>query len=89
VKVEHDKISRMAAVSAKFESGEVYLPQRAIWLDDFERELFAFPRAKYDDQCDSVSQALSEQNYRFPMQISDAALAAASRACPWYRNLRW
>ena len=87
--VEHDKISCMAAVSAKFESGEVYLPQRAIWLDDFERELFAFPGANYDDQCDSVSQALSGQNYTFPMKISDAALAAADRPDPRYRNPRW
>ena len=89
VKVEHDKISRMSAVSAKFESGEVYLPKRAIWLDDFERELFAFPGAKYDDQCDSVSQALSEQNYRFPMMISPQTLAKARRRNPWPRNPVW
>ena len=55
----------MSAVSARFELPEVYLPKRAIWLDDFERELFAFPGAKYDDQCDSVSQAISERKYRF------------------------
>ena len=75
VKPERDKVSRMAVVSAKFESGEVFLPRRAPWLADFERELFAFPGVKYDDQCDSVSQALSQQNYQFPMNISDAALA--------------
>ena len=89
VKVEHDKVSRMAVVSAKFESGQVYLPKRAPWLADFERELFAFPGVKYDDQCDSVSQALSEQNYRFPMTISDAALAAADRPDPWLLNRGW
>ena len=71
VKARSDKVSRMAVVSAKFESGQVFLPQRAPWLADFERELFAFPGGKHDDQCDSVSQALSEQ--RFPMIISDAA----------------
>ena len=86
MKPEGDKISRMAVVSAKFESGQVFLPQRASWLADFERELFAFPGAKHDDQCDSVSQALSEQNYRFPMIISDAALANAGRRDPWSRN---
>ena len=86
VKPERDKRSRMAVVSAKFESGQVFLPQRASWLADFERELFAFPGARHDDQCDSVSQALSEQNYRFPMIISDAALANAGRRDPWSRN---
>jgi predicted phage terminase large subunit-like protein len=70
VKPERDKVSRMSVVSAKFESGEVFLPERAPWLADFERELFAFPGAKHDDQCDSVSQAISEQNYKFPMIIS-------------------
>ena len=84
VKPGHDKGSRMAVVSAKFEIGEVFLPRRAPWLAEFERELFAFPGAKHDDQCDSVSQALSDQ--RFPMIISDEALAAAERPYPWFLN---
>ena len=84
VKPGHDKGSRMAVVSAKFESGQVFLPRRAPWLAEFERELFAFPGGKHDDQCDSVSQALSDQ--RFPMIISDEALAAAARPYPWFRN---
>ncbi len=87
VKPERDKISRMAVISAKFEAGEVYLPRGAPWLADFERELFAFPGVKYDDQCDSVSQALAEQNYQLPMQISDAAVAPADRPDQWYWNL--
>ena len=84
VKPGHDKGSRMAVVSAKFESGQVFLPRRAPWLAEFERELFAFPGAKHDDQCDSVSQALSDQ--RFPMIISDEALAAAERPYQWFLN---
>ena len=89
VKPQRDKVSRMAVVSAKFGSGQVFLPERASWLADFERELFAFPHAKHDDQCDSVSQALSEQNYKFPMIISDAVLVNAGRRDPWSRNLGW
>ena len=77
VKPDRDKISRMAVVSAKFESGLVFLPERAPWLADFEAELFAFPGSKHDDQCDSVSQALTEENCRFPMMISPEALAAS------------
>jgi predicted phage terminase large subunit-like protein len=58
VRPEHDKITRMSVQSAKFEAGQVYLPERAPWLADFEAELFAFPNGRHDDQVDSVSQAL-------------------------------
>ena len=79
VKPEGDKVSRMAVASAKFEAGRVFFPERASWLPDLEAELFAFPGSRHDDQCDSISQALSEKNMKFPMFISDAALAAARR----------
>jgi predicted phage terminase large subunit-like protein len=79
VKPDRDKISRMAVVSAKFESGLVFFPERAPWLADVEAELFAFPGSKYDDQCDSVSQALTEENCKFPMVISAEALEAVRR----------
>jgi predicted phage terminase large subunit-like protein len=65
VKPEGDKQSRMAVASAKFEAGQVFLPERASWLADLEAELFAFPVAKYDDQCDSISQALLDNNISF------------------------
>ncbi len=32
---ENDKVTRMATQSAKIESGQVFLPRKAIWLDDF------------------------------------------------------
>ena len=44
--------------------GCVLLPERASWLADFEAELFAFPGSRHDDQCDSVSQALSDDNFK-------------------------
>jgi hypothetical protein len=83
IKPDRDKVTRMAAVPSKFESGSTLFPQRAPWLADFEADLFAFPGAKHDDQCDSVSQALWEPNVRFPVAISPAALAAASRPAAW------
>ena len=91
VKPDRDKVSRMAAVSSKFESGLVFLPERAPWLADFETELFAFPGAKHDDQCDSVSQALWEPNVKFPMVISPEVLAASRRLGPrsWMRSSRF
>jgi predicted phage terminase large subunit-like protein len=55
---EGDKIIRMLAQTPKMESGHVFIPEDAPWLDDFIRELLQFPRGKYDDQIDSVSQYL-------------------------------
>ncbi len=70
-----DKVARMAVASAKFAPGQVFLPERAAWLPDLEAELFAFPGSRYDDQCDSISQALN--NTVFPMRISKELLARA------------
>jgi predicted phage terminase large subunit-like protein len=86
VKPDRDKIVRMSVVSAKFESGLVFLPERASWLADFEAELFAFPGSRHDDQCDSVSQALSDDNCGLPMVISPEALAASRIRRPWMRR---
>lgn len=65
VKPKGDKQSRMAVASAKFEAGQVFLPEGASWLADLESELFAFPGGRYDDQCDSISQALENKNLPF------------------------
>jgi predicted phage terminase large subunit-like protein len=56
---EGDKITRLAAVSPQFESGAVWVPGNALWLDSYKAELLGFPNVKYDDQVDSTSQALS------------------------------
>jgi predicted phage terminase large subunit-like protein len=58
-KPEGSKADRMAAQSAKIESGHVHLPRDTEWLDSFLLELLAFPRGKHDDQVDSVSQFLN------------------------------
>ena len=61
VEPEGDKISRMAVASAKMEAGQVFLPEKAAWLADLEAELFAFPGSRHDDQCELISQALSDK----------------------------
>ena len=48
-----EKIMRMH--SSTMENGFVYLPD---WLADYLHELTTFPKGKFDDQCDSTSQAL-------------------------------
>jgi predicted phage terminase large subunit-like protein len=58
VKPEGDKIMRMNAHTARIEAGYVHIPRRASWLDEFRKEIMAFPVGKYDDQVDALSQAL-------------------------------
>jgi predicted phage terminase large subunit-like protein len=72
VQPEGDKASRMAVASAKFEAGEVLLPERAPWLADLEAELFVFPGSRHDDQCDSISQALLNKNISFMAFLTPA-----------------
>jgi len=57
-KLTMDKIMRTHAVTGIIENGQVYLPEKAEWLDPYIRELTTFPKGKYDDQTDSTSQAL-------------------------------
>ena len=61
VPVERDKISRLWQHQAKFEAGHVHFPKGASFLPELEEELFAFPHGKYDDQVDSLTQALSHE----------------------------
>ena len=56
---ESDKLTRMAAQSAKIEAHQVHLPASASWLDDFRAELLQFPKGRHDDQVDSLSQFLA------------------------------
>ena len=53
-----DKIMRMHAQTALIENGYVHLPREAHWLADYRHELVTFPKATFDDQVDSTSQAL-------------------------------
>jgi predicted phage terminase large subunit-like protein len=61
VKPELDKRTRMAVQAAKFQSGQVFFPERAAWLVPLEAEVFAFPNGYHDDQIDSISQALAHK----------------------------
>jgi len=55
---EGDKVMRMNAQTARIEAGSVSLPRSAGWLDEFRREVMAFPAGHYTDQIDAFSQAL-------------------------------
>lgn len=58
-KPRYDKQTRFMMQSARFEAGQVHVPQEAPWLAGWLNELLAFPNGRHDDQVDSTSQALS------------------------------
>lgn len=55
----NDKVSRMIGATGPIESGKIYLPHTAEWLQSFEGELSIFPLAPHDDQVDSTSQFIN------------------------------
>jgi predicted phage terminase large subunit-like protein len=77
VKPELDKRTRMSIQSVKFESGQVFLPTEASWLDQLELELFSFPGGRFDDQIDSISQALAYETPTY--EWTDEAIDGLAR----------
>jgi predicted phage terminase large subunit-like protein len=53
-----EKIMRLHSVTSTIENGFVHLPDKAEWLAEYVHEMTSFPKGKFDDQCDSTSQAL-------------------------------
>lgn len=87
---QNSKEFRFDAVTPMWEAGEVLLPESALWLPDYERELLAFPNGSYDDQVDSTSQYLAWARVRrvggtkklggiAPAQEQDASTVGLSR----------
>jgi predicted phage terminase large subunit-like protein len=58
IKPEGDKVIRMETQTGALEAKRVFVPKSAPWLADFQDEVTKFPKAKYDDQVDSLSQFL-------------------------------
>ena len=48
-----DKPMRMNAQTARIEAGAVFLPRSAVWLEEFRREISAFPAGRHSDQVDA------------------------------------
>jgi predicted phage terminase large subunit-like protein len=92
----YDKQARFLAQSARFEAGQVHVPEDAPWLGAWMEELLAFPNARHDDQVHSTSQALDYlsalaprmQALREPRQRPQAALRPAGRPRPDYAGQR-
>lgn len=70
IKVDKDKITRVNACLPSIESGNVYLPETAVWLNDFIDECSMFPSGRmHDDQVDAMSQALNYMRVASGYQI--------------------
>jgi predicted phage terminase large subunit-like protein len=59
-----DKATRLHAEALVIEQGRVFLKTGAPWLKDLQLELAQFPRGKYSDQVDSISQFLKRAESR-------------------------
>ena len=64
---ERDKLARLLAQAARFEAGQIHLPENAPWLATYLNELLGFPNAPHDDQIDATSQALNWLTARTPI----------------------
>lgn len=53
------KEARAAAAAPAIESGHVFLPSDAPWVDDYIEQWAQFPRGAHDDMVDSTSQAIT------------------------------
>ena len=53
-----DKRSRVYGASPAIESGHVFLPRSAHWLEEYLDQWTAFPSGRHDDMVDSSTQAL-------------------------------
>ncbi|MBQ7680859.1 MAG: phage terminase large subunit [Oscillibacter sp.] len=62
VSPKDDKCSRVYGASPAIESGHVFLPRAARWLEEYLNQWTVFPGGAHDDMVDSSTQAL---NYLF------------------------
>ena len=63
VQVDTDKYTRVLGVQGYIESGYIYLPNDAEWIEDFIKECEAFTATdshKHDDQLDAMVMAIAE-----------------------------
>ncbi|WP_300394114.1 phage terminase large subunit [Henriciella sp.] len=58
IKATSGKVERATAASYRMEAGDVFLPERAPWMDEFLQEVAGFPNGSYLDQVDALVQLL-------------------------------
>lgn len=63
------KVARVNAVSPAIESGHVFLPEKAPWLEEYLKQWSEFPAGKHDDMVDASTQALSKMQYAYGVAV--------------------
>lgn len=53
-----NKVARALPAQLEMERGKVWFPKDALWLREFEDELYRFPTGKHDDQVDVLAWAV-------------------------------
>lgn len=64
VHVDSDKFSRACAIQPTVEGGRVFLPERTPWVEEFLREVLAFPGGDHDDFVDAFVMAVNHLRHR-------------------------
>jgi predicted phage terminase large subunit-like protein len=87
LKADTDKVTRSLPASARVDSGRVWFPAEADWLEEWEKELVSFPNGTFDDQVDTLSYAArvvaaywSEQPQNQPSRRRDASQTVIEEA---------
>jgi predicted phage terminase large subunit-like protein len=83
VKPKGSKASRLAAISPAIEGGNVLLPRKAPWVEDFVEEVVTFPNAANDDQVDAMTMALDRLMTRQPLSGIVLKSDALDRPSQW------
>lgn len=55
-----DKVTRALTLAARMAGSNVYVPERAPWLDGLKSEMAVFPKGEHDDQVDVLAYAALE-----------------------------
>ncbi len=76
IPVHANKTARLYVELGKFQARLVRFPNEAPYMAELEAELLAFPYGKYDDQVDSITQALS-----YEIRTYDPTMPGLSRLC--------
>ncbi len=81
---EGSKEARAFAVSPEIESGNVWLPCKALapWIDDWVETMANFPRVAHDDDVDAMTQALLAIR-KMARTFTTAPIISATRTSMW------
>lgn len=60
LRADKDKVTRSIPAQVRMQAGQIWFPEQASWLGEFEHELVSFPRGTHDDQVDCLSYAAAE-----------------------------